>query len=114
MRRIILLCGTASFLMAFLGGALAFSLAIPSPVAAQPGQQLGGTWLQALEDPEAGQGGNALVTFSPDGTVVLSNLTGLTLQAADGVHRLTSPGHGNWVRIGDREFAATWWHYRWN
>ena len=114
MRRMILLCGTASFLTAFLGGALAFSLAIPKPVAAQSDRQLSGTWLQALAGPAAGQGGNALVTFSSDGTIILSTLGTLTLQPLDGVHRLSSPGHGNWVRIGGREFAATWWQYRWN
>src|SRR5438093_251168 len=102
MRRMILLCGTASFLTAFLGGALAFSLAIPKPVAAQSDRQLSGTWLQALAGPAAGQGGNALVTFSSDGTIILSTLGTLTLQPLDGVHRLSSPGYGNWVRIGPR------------
>jgi len=35
MRRAVILCGTASFVMAFLGGILAFSLVAPSLVAAQ-------------------------------------------------------------------------------
>jgi hypothetical protein len=113
MRRAILLAGVLSIVSAFIGGLLTYSLVAPPLVAAQAGQQLNGTWLQTLDPPGAG-GGNALVTFSSDGTVIISTANTLTLQAADGVHRLTSVGHGNWVRISGREFAATWRHYRWN
>src|SRR5438105_1609935 len=51
MRRAVLLCGTASFLMAFLGGFLAFNLAVPSLVEAQDarirGQQVTGPGVRA-------------------------------------------------------------------
>ena len=103
MRRMILLGGTASFLMAFLGGTLAFSLAAPSLVAAQKGQQLSGSWLQTLDPPGPG-GGNALMTFGSDGTIVASS----GIRTADSLHRLSSSGHGNWTQIGEGEFAATW------
>ena len=38
MRRAVLLCGTASFIMAFLGGVLAFGLVAPSLATAQSSQ----------------------------------------------------------------------------
>jgi hypothetical protein len=35
MRRTVILCGTASFVMAFLGGLLAFAVVVPRPATAQ-------------------------------------------------------------------------------
>jgi hypothetical protein len=57
MRRAIILCGTVSFVMAFLGGSLAFSLVAPAPATAQSSQ---------LEEVRA----SAFVVVAPDGTVV--------------------------------------------
>jgi hypothetical protein len=57
MKRAIILCGSASFVMAFLGGMLAFSLVVPSMATAQSSQ---------LEEVRAA----AFVVVGPDGTVI--------------------------------------------
>jgi hypothetical protein len=57
MKRAIVLCGSASFVMAFLGGMLAFHLAGPPGAAAQSDQ---------LEELRA----SAFVVVAPDGTVL--------------------------------------------
>jgi len=71
-----------------------------SDVSAEPGQHLEGTWLVFV-------GGShrftAIHTFTPDGGVVQTN-PGL----------LASPGHGEWVRTGDRLFATTFYLFRRN
>jgi hypothetical protein len=61
MRRAVLLCGTASFLMAFLGGILAFGLVAPSSATAQSSQ---------AQEVRA----SAFVLVGPDGNTVIARL----------------------------------------
>ena len=57
MRRAVILCGTASFVMAFLGGFLAVSLAFPAAATAQSSQ---------LQEVRA----SAFTLVGEDGTVI--------------------------------------------
>jgi len=101
------------FAIATSAGAAAALLVIGSAggqwiSASQVGQGIEGIWITA----SGATGGNAFVTFTADGSIVLTTATLIVTEADTGIHRLTSPGHGVWVRTGDREFAATWWHNR--
>lgn len=85
-----------------LGASVAFSIGAPAQLkaAGQPAPTLEGSWIQ--EQPAPGVGLAFLYTFSADGTHILTNTN----------HRTISPGHGVWMRTGDRQFAATQWHLR--
>ena len=71
-----------------------------SDVSAEPGQHLEGTWLVFFAGSDRI---GSVTTFTPDGGVV-ETLPGL----------LASPGHGEWVRTGDRLFATTFYFFRRN
>jgi hypothetical protein len=82
MRRAVILCGTASFIMAFLGGFLAVTLANPSTVTAL-----------STQAPELRA--SSFVLVGPDGNTVLgrwaaapSGAGSLTLNDADGNRRM--------------------------
>jgi hypothetical protein len=61
----------------------------------EPG--LDGSWMVSITRPD-GRRGTALLTFSPDGSLMRSG----------DLHPLESPGHGAWVRTGEREFDLTY------
>ena len=89
--RAVILCGTASFVMAFLGSALAFSLLAPSSATAQPSQA------QEVR-------GSAFTLVGPDGTVLASLAPGgdtgtgnLTLYDGAGTRRMRMTGGGEVV-----------------
>jgi hypothetical protein len=95
MRRAVLLCGTTSFLMAFLGGMLAFSLVAPSLATAQAGQ---------LEEVRA----SAFVLVGADGTTLARLEPGnqgggsLVLNDTSGTRRLQLAG-GGWVAAYEQD-----------
>ena len=112
MRRAVFLCGATSFLMAFLGGILAFSLVLPSMAEAQqtaPGTTAlnfsdgnGANRIRLAQNPN----GSAQITLlGPDGTSPRAQLNtgggpgnpipdqvGFTLLAADGTTRMVTLG----------------------
>ena len=87
MRRAVILCGTASFVMAFLGGVLAFTLVAPSSATAQSSQ---------AQEVRA----SAFTLVGADGTVIarlVSNQLGggvLQLAFSDGATSATYGGVG--------------------
>ena len=87
MRRAVILCGTASFVMAFLGAALAFNLLAPSSATAQSGE--------AQEVRAA-----AFTLVGPDGTIIARlhpSITGhgeLDLYDVAGTRRVDLVGSG--------------------
>jgi hypothetical protein len=87
MKRIVLLSGATSFVMAFLGGILAFSLGAPNATMAQSSQ---------LEEVRA----SAFVVVAPDGVVVGRIEPGvpgggsLTLFDGAGIRRTSVSGSG--------------------
>jgi hypothetical protein len=96
MRRAVLLCGTASFVMAFLGSVLAFALVAPSVATAQSGQ---------LQEVRA----SAFTLVGPDGTVLAElfpttpgNVARLTLRDSTGTERVRLVGTGV-VNVFDQE-----------
>ena len=94
MRRAIIPCGTASFIMAFLGGVLAFSLVAPSSATAQssPPQEVrasaftlvgsDGTVLATLA-PSPGSGAGLLQLYDAAGTRHLGMVGAGAVQAFD-------------------------------
>jgi hypothetical protein len=93
MRRAVLLCGAASFIMAFLGGFLAVTLASPSPATAFSSQP-----------PEVRA--SSFVLVGPDGDTVLGRWAAgpsgggnLTLHDADGTRR-QGVGGGQFETLG--------------
>jgi hypothetical protein len=86
MRRAVILCGTASFIMAFLGGLLAVAVASPSPATAQPSQ---------AQEVRA----SSFVLVGTDGETVIGRWApgpsgggNLTLHNASGIRRLGAGG----------------------
>ena len=85
MRRAVILCGTTSFIMAFLGGVLAFGVMAPSAATAQS--------IQAQE-----VRASAFTLVGPDGTVLANLGAGgagsgnLSLYDAAGTTRVTVSG----------------------
>jgi hypothetical protein len=92
MRRVVILCGTASFIMAFLGGVLAISLLSPSSVTAQ-------------SQPQEVRA-SAFLLVGPDGTVVGRWASGgggggnLGLSGPDGTLRLQLSANGQIASYG--------------
>lgn len=64
---------------------------------AQPGQMLEGSWISDVTNVETGARQITFYTFISDGSLLSSNRD----------HPTRGPGHGAWVRTGDREFATT-------
>jgi hypothetical protein len=83
---------TAFAALVLLGVATHARLAI-----AQPGQMLEGSWIADVTNQATGTRQITLYTFMSDGTLISSNRD----------HPTRGPGHGAWVRTGDREFAIT-------
>ena len=72
------------------------------------GQELDGTWLVTVDRPDPRPGApptfRALLTFFPGGAM-METATSLPPSSR-------GPGHGQWVRIGDRTFASTFMFFR--
>jgi hypothetical protein len=88
MRRVVILCGATSFIMAFLGGLLALSLGAPSAATAQSG-------------PPQEVRASAFTLVGPDGTVLAElgptangSAGRLALRDAAGAQRVTLVGTG--------------------
>jgi len=62
---------------------------------AQPGQMLEGSWIADVTNQATGARQITLYTFMSNGTLISSNRD----------HPTRGPGHGAWIRTGDREFA---------
>ena len=73
------------------------------------GQQLEGTWLLTVSRDMAPPGEPLIfpttLTFLPGGAY---------LETPSFVAGRTTPGHGQWVRTGDREFRGSFLHFRTN
>ena len=94
MRRAVILCGAMSFIMAFLGTAVGFSLMAPSSATAQSSQ---------AQEVRA----SAFVLVGPDGDTVVGRWAAgpggggnLTLHDADGTRRLAVAGGGQIETFG--------------
>ena len=88
MRRAVILCGTASFVMAFLGGVLAFSVVNPSSATAQSNQ---------LQEVRA----SGFTLVGPDGTVLATLAPGpLTGAAALEMYDAAGTRHLELVGLG--------------
>lgn len=83
---------TALAALVLLGVAAHTRLAV-----AQPGQMLEGSWIADVTNQATGARQITLYTFMSDGTLISSNRD----------HPTRGPGHGAWIRTGDREFAIT-------
>ena len=76
-------------------------------VRAEAGQKMEGTWIVTVM-PAAGGALRSMATYSPDGTYISSALPFAPAPPGLGVARVhVSPSFGEWYRIGDRTFAAT-------
>ena len=88
-------------LLGFLAAGSAIFLSIPNGARAQDAMKkppaIVGTWRVTFERPP-GPPGNALVTFTSDGTSVRTTDRSPVMSAS----------HGVWKQINDREFQANW------
>jgi hypothetical protein len=88
-------------LLGFLAASCAIFLSIPDGAQAQDAMKklpaLVGTWRVVFERPP-GPPGNALVTFTSDGTSVRTTDRSPVMSAS----------HGVWKQVSDREFQASW------
>ena len=65
------------------------------------GEGIEGSWMSDVTTGSDQRRSN-LLTFAPDGSLAMTGSEHLT----------RGPGHGRWVRIGDREFLTTTWALR--
>src|SRR5262249_48175899 len=86
-------------------GAAALSARVGPSAAAQSGPGLEGSWMSEGTAATGGPfplGGLRFTTYNADGTLVTTSR---------GRGEIPTTGHGSWMRVGDREFATTWFGF---
>ena len=92
----------AALLLAITAIAIAATLSHADPDGSQSERGLAGTWVSVEF------GGGNIVSFMSDGRMIGSTPINIaTHNGPGGGNELAAPSHGEWNRIGNREFATT-------